>query len=86
MKRGTLIRQPNLDKKATANLYYMKVLVKMPSGKLETLIFTEKEVQVAQERTEKNPEDEIKPGFVDRLLRGLGKHPPLELPPGHSSK
>lgn len=86
MKRGTLIRQPNLDKKSTANFWYIKLLVKNSNGRLETLIFTEKEVDRARERTSKNPEDEILPGFFDRCLRILGKQPPIQLPDGHSDK
>lgn len=86
MKRGTLMRQPNLDKKSTANFWHIKVLVKGPAGKLETLIFTEKEVERARERTVKNPEDEIIPGFLDRCLVVLGKQPKIQLPDGHSDK
>lgn len=81
-----MIRAVNIDKKRAANFYYMKVLVKMPSGKLQTLVFTEKEVERATDRVEKNPEDEIRPIFIDKILRIFGKHPPFELPEGHSKK
>ena len=85
MKRGTVIRAANLDKKSSANFWYMMMLVKI-DGKLETLIFTEKEVERARERTRKNPEDEVVPTFIDKLLRILGKTPAPELPDGHSEK
>ena len=75
MKRGTVIRAANLDKKSSANFWYMKMLVKI-DGKLER----------ARERTRKNPEDEVVPTFIDKLLRILGKTPAPELPDGHSEK
>ena len=85
MKRGTMIRAVNLDKKSSANFWYMKVLVKT-GNKFETLIFTEKEVDRARERTEKNPEDEIVPNWIDKVLRILGKPITPKLPEGHSEK
>ncbi len=86
MKRGTLIRRHNLDKKSAADPWYFSILVKNPEGKYETLLCTEEDLVYARQRTRMNPEDEAVPTWIDKLVRILGKQPPLELPETHSEK
>ena len=86
MKRGLLERIGNLDKRTSADSWYLRIVVKNERGELETLLFTEESVAAARERTKANPEDEAKVTWIDKVLRILGKQPPLQLPPTHSEK
>lgn len=86
MKRGLLVRKSNLDKKATANPWYISILVKNAGGKYETLLFTEEDLTRSRERVRMNPEDETTPTLFDKLVKILGKQPPIQLPDNHSEK
>jgi len=78
MKRGLLERKSNLDKKATANPWYISILVKNAEGNYETLLFTEEDLTRSRERTRLNPEDETTPTLLDKLVKNLGKQQPLQ--------
>jgi len=67
MKRGRLTRVKNLDKKVGANAFYWQVLVCV-DGELQTLLLTDEQLQVAKERTTNNPEDEVKPTWLDKII------------------
>ena len=86
MKRGTLTRHHNLDKKSAADPWYFSILVKNAEGEYETLLFTEESIASARQRTRMNPEDEAHPTWIDKLVRILGKQPPIQLPETHSEK
>ena len=67
MKRGRLNRVKNLGKRPGADAFYWRVLVWM-DGELCTILLTDEQVQVAKVRTIKNPEDEVKPTWLDKIL------------------
>ena len=61
----------NLDRKVAASATYYRVLVLNSEKKFETLLLTENELLRIRERVKKNPEDEISPSWVDRLISYL---------------
>ena len=64
---GKVHRCINNDPKFGSLTYYNRVLVKREDGSFETLLLTDNELVRARERVRKNPEDQLKPTFVDRL-------------------
>jgi hypothetical protein len=69
VKMGRLIRVANKNKKQLANEWYWSIAVEDPDGGNErTLLFTAKELERAEERASKNPEDLPKKGLLWDLL------------------
>ena len=67
LKRGRLELITNLDAKVNSNDLYYRVLVHTVAG-WKNLLLTHHQVDVAMERAEKNPEDEIQPSWLDKIL------------------
>ena len=68
-KAGRLIRVYNKMKKAAAKRSYYSVWVEDADGSNERcLLFTEKELERAEDRARKNPEDLPKKGFLTDLM------------------
>ena len=67
IKRGRLELIKNLDAKRSSNELYYRVLVHTEGG-WKNLLLTHNQVDVAMERAEKNPEDEIQPSWLDKLI------------------
>ena len=63
----------NLDQKVTASSAYYRVLVLNKKNKPETLLLTEGELTRVRDRVKKNPEDEITPSFLDRMILWIVK-------------
>tara|TARA_R110000751_G_scaffold144302_1_gene247881 strand:+ start:354 stop:572 length:219 start_codon:yes stop_codon:yes gene_type:complete len=69
LNRGRLELVENLDRKDSANAQYLRVLVwDVDAHKYRTLILTANQVAVATGRTIKNPEDEIQPSWLDKII------------------
>jgi hypothetical protein len=69
VKAGRLIKVWNKIKKAAANKFYYSVWVEDADGSNERcLLFTEKELERAEARANKNPEDLPQKGFFADLL------------------
>jgi hypothetical protein len=68
LKRGRLELINNLDAKQNSNSVYFRVLVKTEEG-WENLLMTKSQVDVALKRARNNPEDEIQPGWLDKLIK-----------------
>ena len=67
LKRGKLEQVKNLDAKRSSNDIYFRVLVWTDAG-YQNLLLTKHQLDVAIERATKNPEDEIQPGWLDKLI------------------
>ena len=63
----------NLDQKITASSAYYRVLVLNEKNKPETLLLTEAELSRVRDRVKKNPEDEVTPSFLDRVILWIVK-------------
>lgn len=69
VKSGRLIRVWNQKKKTNAKASYVSIWVEDANGDNERcLLFTEKEIKRAQQRSEKNMEDLTNKGFITDLL------------------
>lgn len=71
VKAGRLIKVWNTEKKKFSNAApkYISVWVEDADGKNERcLLFTEKQIQVAEERAKKNAEDITSKGFITDLI------------------
>tara|TARA_R110002096_G_scaffold23556_7_gene74964 strand:- start:1405 stop:1614 length:210 start_codon:yes stop_codon:yes gene_type:complete len=68
LKRGRLELINNLDAKQNSNNIYFRVLVKTEDG-WKNLMLTKSQVDVALDRACKNPEDEIQPTWLDKLIK-----------------
>lgn len=68
LKTGKLQRVENLDQKFGAADNYHAVLVVNRAGMHETLLLTDLELAAARYRVKMNPEDELRPNWLDRLL------------------
>lgn len=69
VKQGRLIRVQNTDKTFGSSDVYIAVQVEDADGSNERcLLFTEKEIQSAQERADKNKEDLTTKSFLTDLL------------------
>ncbi len=69
VKQGRLIRVQNTDKTFGSSDVYIAVQVEDADGNNERcLLFTEKEIQAAQERADKNKEDLTTKSFITNLL------------------
>jgi hypothetical protein len=55
---GKLEETENLDPKNTSKALYWRVMVKGPNG-IETLLFTESELEKVRHRVMRNPEDTV---------------------------
>lgn len=67
LKRGKLEQVKNLDAKRSSNDIYFRVLVWTDAG-YQNLLLTKHQLDVALDRATKNPEDEIQPGWLDKLI------------------
>jgi len=67
-KNGNIILVENTEKKFGAADEYFAVWVQNTKGKEFPLMFTERELRIAIERAEKNPEDVPKKGFFTDLF------------------
>lgn len=67
LRRGKLEQIKNLDAKRSADDVYFRVLVFTEVG-WRNLLLTKEQVDVALRRAEKNPEDELQPSWLDKLL------------------
>ncbi len=67
LKRGKLEQVKNLDAKRSSNDIYFRVLVWTNAG-YQNLLLTKHQLDVATDRATKNPEDEIQPGWLDKLI------------------
>jgi len=67
-KAGKILRVENKDKKFGANPEYLAIWVENEKGKEYCLLFTERELKVAKDRAEKNPEDIPRKGFFTDLF------------------
>jgi len=67
-KNGNIILVENKDKKFGAAHEYYAVWVQNTKGKEYPLLFTERELRVAIDRAEKNPEDIPVKGFLTDLF------------------
>jgi hypothetical protein len=69
VKQGRLIRVQNTDKTFGSSDVYIAVQVEDADGNNERcLLFTEKEIQSAQDRADKNKEDLTTKSFITNLL------------------
>ena len=66
LKRGKLEQIKNLDAKRRSNDIYFRVLV-WTGMSYQNLLLTKHQLDVAMDRASKNPEDEIQPGWLDKL-------------------
>ena len=67
LKRGKLEQIKNLDAKRSSNDIYFRVLV-WTGMSYQNLLLTKHQLDVAMDRASKNPEDEIQPGWLDKLI------------------
>ena len=67
-KNGNILLVENKDKKFGAADEYYAVWVENTKGKEFPLLFTERELNIAIDRAEKNPEDIPKKGFFTDLF------------------
>jgi hypothetical protein len=68
-KMGRIYRKQNTQRHHRANTHYNFVRVETEDGKTEMLLaLTDKELQRAQERAEKNPEDCPQASFLQDML------------------
>ncbi len=67
LKRGKLEQVENLDAKRSSNDIYFRVLV-WTGMSYQNLLLTKHQLDVAIDRATKNPEDEIQPGWLDKLI------------------
>jgi len=67
LKRGKLEQIENLDAKRSSNDIYFRVLV-WTGMSYQNLLLTKHQLDVAMDRATKNPEDEIQPGWLDKLI------------------
>jgi hypothetical protein len=67
LKRGKLEQVKNLDAKRSSNDIYFRVLV-WTGMSYQNLLLTKHQLDVAMDRASKNPEDEIQPGWLDKLI------------------
>ncbi len=67
LKRGKLEQVKNLDAKRSSNDIYFRVLV-WTGMSYQNLLLTKHQLDVAMDRATKNPEDEIQPGWLDKLI------------------
>ena len=67
LKRGKLEQVENLDAKRSSNDIYFRVLVWTNAGH-QNLLLTKHQLDVAIDRATKNPEDEIQPSWLDKLI------------------
>tara|TARA_Y100001937_G_scaffold27551_1_gene39653 strand:+ start:1299 stop:1505 length:207 start_codon:yes stop_codon:yes gene_type:complete len=67
LKRGKLEKIENLDAKKGSSGVYFRVLVWKGDG-YQNLLLTKNQLEVAIDRATKNPEDEIQPGWLDKLI------------------
>lgn len=69
IKAGRLIEVQNTDKQSSSNYNYQAVWVEDADGGNERcLLFTDSQIQVAQDRANKNKEDLTKKGFLRDLF------------------
>lgn len=69
VKQGRLIRVQNTDRTFGSADVYIAVQVEDATGSNERcLLFTEKEIQAAQERADKNKEDLTTKSFITDIL------------------
>jgi hypothetical protein len=69
VKQGRLIRVENTERTFGSADFYIAVQVENADGSDERcLLFTEKEIQAAQERADKNKEDLTNRSFITDLL------------------
>lgn len=69
VKQGRLIRVQNTERTFGSSDVYIAVQVEDADGSNERcLLFTEKEIQAAQERADKNKEDLTTKSFITNLL------------------
>lgn len=69
VKQGRLIRVQNTDRTFGSADVYIAVQVEDADGSNERcLLFTEKEIQAAQERADKNKEDLTTKSFITDML------------------
>ena len=69
IKKGRLIRVQNTERTFGSSDVYIAVQVENADGSNERcLLFTEKEIQAAQERADKNKEDLTNRSFLTDLL------------------
>lgn len=69
VKQGRLIRVQNTERTFGSADVYIAVQVENADGSDERcLLFTEKEIQAAQERADKNKEDLTTKSFITNLL------------------
>lgn len=69
VKQGRLIRVQNTDRTFGSADVYIAVQVEDANGSNERcLLFTEKEIQAAQERADKNKEDLTTKSFITDIL------------------
>jgi hypothetical protein len=69
VKQGRLIRVENTERTFGSSDVYVAVQVENADGSDERcLLFTEKEIQAAQERADKNKEDLTNRSFITDLL------------------
>ena len=67
VKRGRLELIKNLDAKRSSDDLYYRVLVHTEGG-WKNLLLTKEQVDVALDRASKNPEDEIQPSWLDKII------------------
>ena len=67
IKRGRLELIKNLDAKRSSDDLYYRVLVHTEGG-WKNLLLTKEQVDVALDRASKNPEDEIQPSWLDKII------------------
>jgi hypothetical protein len=69
VKQGRLIRVENTERTFGSSDFYIAVQVENADGSNERcLLFTEKELEAAQERADKNKEDLTNRSFITDLL------------------
>jgi hypothetical protein len=67
--KGRLISVENKEKHFSASTHYIAVQVEDSDGSNERcLLFTEKELEKAEYRASRNPEDLTKKGFITNLF------------------
>lgn len=65
---GDLISVDNLKKKPAAASKYNHIRVQFPDGSERHLLFTDREINIALDRAEKNPEDLPNIGWLRNIM------------------
>ena len=70
---GRLHRHHQANPHRAADTEYWRIAIINEEGEFETILLTDHELEVCRERGEKNPEDLVEAGFMDKMqVKTLG--------------